>query len=560
MIDPQGMYPPLFSLNNLVDVPSTRTDPHEMYPLLFLVNNPSRCTLYLYHKGCTLQCVKTKEESKEFSDCVILNSLTREKRDTKELRRLVLRSFAKGRRETQKEFRRKKKKEFKEIQKSIGKSKNPADTMPFDRKITKTERKNRKKKKQATTRTSAERGGEGNRPPRRRTLGDYAYQQGPKHYNSIVIPSFSNKGVELKPALLSLIGSHLFAEMDHEDPYTHLSAFMELCSKAKTWLQSHPNKCLNTWEEVEEKFIARFFPPSRFISVKFSIVMFSQGSDELLCETWERFKALLTMMSKSLEEAIVIIDSIAASGSQKTHQAHQVQQILRCDLCGGNHQNGHCLRPGDGQQEEEAHYFQNQARPQQNIQGSYQGYRGGSGSNQPYGWRLQNSGPTNTSFVSIANQKNTDASIKSKSSTSTHVNPKEHCNLITTRWGTVVGLKDNNEKKNKEGIEKENEINDEVVTSEKVVIEEEKNKSNEQTTDKVKAIVNIHQLSIFLIRILRQRKIRKGSTNILKQLHINIPFSEALEQMPTYAKFMKDLLMKKKIIMDGEIEKPQPQQ
>ena len=35
--DPQGMYPPLFSLNNLVDVPSTRTDPQEMYPLLFSV-------------------------------------------------------------------------------------------------------------------------------------------------------------------------------------------------------------------------------------------------------------------------------------------------------------------------------------------------------------------------------------------------------------------------------------------------------------------------------------------------------------------------------------------
>ena len=34
--------------------------------------------------------------------------------------------------------------------------KNPADTMPFDRKITKTERKNRKKKKQATTRTLSE--------------------------------------------------------------------------------------------------------------------------------------------------------------------------------------------------------------------------------------------------------------------------------------------------------------------------------------------------------------------------------------------------------------------
>jgi len=112
-----------------------------------------------------------------------------------------------------------------------------------------------------------------------------------------------------------------------------------------------------------------------------------------------------TMMSKSLEEAIVIIDSIAASdyqchhdkaltqrkgimeldtqstilaqnklltqqikaltkqisqlpqqyhqgGPQKAHQAHQVQQILRCDLCGGNHQNDNCSAPSDGQQEE----------------------------------------------------------------------------------------------------------------------------------------------------------------------------------------------------------------
>jgi len=35
-----------------------------------------------------------------------LNSLTREKGDTKEFKRLVLCSFGKGRRETQKEFRR----------------------------------------------------------------------------------------------------------------------------------------------------------------------------------------------------------------------------------------------------------------------------------------------------------------------------------------------------------------------------------------------------------------------------------------------------------------------
>ncbi|KAL5154471.1 hypothetical protein HKD37_19G053827 [Glycine soja] len=52
-----------------MDVPSTRTDPQEMYPLLFSVKP------------------KEREESKEFSDCVVLNSLTREKGDTKEFKR-----------------------------------------------------------------------------------------------------------------------------------------------------------------------------------------------------------------------------------------------------------------------------------------------------------------------------------------------------------------------------------------------------------------------------------------------------------------------------------------
>jgi len=54
---------------------------------------------------------------------------------------------------------------------------------------------------------------------------------------------------------------------------------------------------------------------------------------------------------------------------------------LRCDLCGGNHHNGHSLAPSDGQKEDEAHYLKNQAKPQQNFQGSYQGYKGGSGQN-----------------------------------------------------------------------------------------------------------------------------------------------------------------------------------
>ena len=39
---------------------------------------------------------------------------------------------------------------------------------------------------------------------------------------------------------------------------------------------------------------------------------------------------------------------------------------------------------------------------------------------------------------------------------------------------------------------------------------------------------------------------------VIKQLHINIPFVEALEQMPNYVKFLKDILTKK--IRLGEFE------
>ena len=39
---------------------------------------------------------------------------------------------------------------------------------------------------------------------------------------------------------------------------------------------------------------------------------------------------------------------------------------------------------------------------------------------------------------------------------------------------------------------------------------------------------------------------------MLKQLHINIPFVEAFEQMPNYVKFLKDILARKRRL--GEFE------
>ena len=39
---------------------------------------------------------------------------------------------------------------------------------------------------------------------------------------------------------------------------------------------------------------------------------------------------------------------------------------------------------------------------------------------------------------------------------------------------------------------------------------------------------------------------------VFKKLHINIPFADALEQMPSYVKFMKDILSQKRRLADFE--------
>ena len=39
---------------------------------------------------------------------------------------------------------------------------------------------------------------------------------------------------------------------------------------------------------------------------------------------------------------------------------------------------------------------------------------------------------------------------------------------------------------------------------------------------------------------------------VFKKLHINIPFVDALEQMASYVKFMKDILSKKRKLEDYE--------
>ncbi|XP_058732758.1 uncharacterized protein LOC131604330 [Vicia villosa] len=166
---------------------------------------------------------------------------------------------------------------------------------------------------------------------------------------------------EMKTGLLQLLYQNPFTGLDHENPFTHLTKFYEiggtiaaleaeeeqvfkrlfpysLIGKAKEWYLDQPNNVMTSWNELEEKFLDRFFPHNRFLEAKTSISAFSQGQSEALNEAWERNglqpqpKTLLdataggSLMSKSAEEAVAFIDRMALNYHQGQHNCSTLQR------------------------------------------------------------------------------------------------------------------------------------------------------------------------------------------------------------------------------------------
>ncbi|XP_050885706.1 uncharacterized protein LOC127091186 [Lathyrus oleraceus] len=188
----------------------------------------------------------------------------------------------------------------------------------------------------------------------------------------------------------------------------------------------------------------------------------------------------------------------------------------------------------------------------------------------------------------MANQKSTDATIKNLEtqvgqlskqladqhkgtfSVNTQDNPKEHCKSIQTCSGRKIdmGISDEVEEeeivveneKEKDEIEVEKNVEGELVEKEKLEKEEvekknreEKNKKNQKGKDKLNNI----PIQNFSYPHAPSKKYNARNyvqfLNIFSRLQIKIPFFEALEQMPTYAKLMKDILTKKRRYKDQEI-------
>ena len=154
------------------------------------------------------------------------------------------------------------------------------------------------------------------RPPITDTMEDFWRPIIQEEYFAIRQPTVDVNNFELKPALITMVQQHQFTGHPTEDPNEHLGRFLRMANAEKlngvrleviklhlfsfylrdiaaTWYESLPYGSVDTWEELVEAYLGRFFPPSLTSERRREIIVFQQGEDESLYVAWERFKRFL---------------------------------------------------------------------------------------------------------------------------------------------------------------------------------------------------------------------------------------------------------------------------
>ena len=197
------------------------------------------------------------------------------------------------------------------------------DLIPADTEFEKTLRSLRKIKKAENSTMEDERQEQNDehreavrRPPITDTMEDFWRPIIQDEYSAIRQPAIEANNFELKPALITMVQQHQFTGHPTEDPNEHLGRFLRMANTVKlngvrpeviklhlfpfslrdtaaTWYESLPYGSVDSWDELVEAYLCRFFPPSLTSERRREIIVFQQGEDESLYVAWERFKRLL---------------------------------------------------------------------------------------------------------------------------------------------------------------------------------------------------------------------------------------------------------------------------
>nr|GEW92878.1 reverse transcriptase domain-containing protein [Tanacetum cinerariifolium] len=133
---------------------------------------------------------------------------------------------------------------------------------------------------------------------------------------AIVIPKILAENFEIKTNLLQLVQTNKFHGFERDNPHTHISNFKRMTSTlkyrdvpndaiklmlfpyslegaARIWYEKELPNSILTWDDLVNKFVNQFFPPSKTTHLKNEISRFTQSFEETFGEAWERFKEML---------------------------------------------------------------------------------------------------------------------------------------------------------------------------------------------------------------------------------------------------------------------------
>ena len=146
------------------------------------------------------------------------------------------------------------------------------------------------------------------RPPMQDTMEDFWRPVIQEEYSAVKQPAIEANNFELEPALITMVKQNQFIGHPTEDPNEHMSIFLGMANTVKlngvrpeviklhlfpfslrdiaaTWYESLPYGSINTWEELVEAYLGRFFPPSFTTERRREIIVFKQREDESLYTT-----------------------------------------------------------------------------------------------------------------------------------------------------------------------------------------------------------------------------------------------------------------------------------
>ncbi|XP_073153803.1 uncharacterized protein [Henckelia pumila] len=475
-----------------------------------------------------------------------------------------------------------------------------AELLSFDPEIERTFRRRRRQQKESIAeqeRLCGDGKDENNAPPIYRSMLDSVMPSIENARPSIIRPAIAANQFEIKPVVIQMGVSNYDAIRLCLFPFS-------LRDKAKAWLTNLLAGSITTWDDLAKAFLTKYFPPSKSMKLRADITTFSQGEQETLYEAYAAAGG--NLLRKSPEDRYELIEEMASisyhpqserNAARRTAGMHQVDaftsvaaqlevmnkriealtlgqsamriQVVWCEKCGAEHFTKDCQTGNPSYQPEGGmvNHVGNQNRPRndpfsntynprwkQHPKFSWEGQNNRSYGNQNYGRHPQEEKSSMEEmmqkFISSTETRmqNQDASIKNLENqigqlakamssrelgtlpSDTKKNPKEKVKAVELRSGKII-----------EG-EKRGEKESEPATPGKTA---GKSSDSTQPPTSLSNIVIPPPFPAALKKAKLDSQFAKF-LEVFKKLNINIPFADALMQMPSYAKFLKEILSNKR--------------